>query len=121
MIGTSARAALSEEIEFLRALQGAAAAFIGTSQNVSLILRGWKGTLAVLIQELEEMNDLPDDQLIARLQQEIGLNDAFLSVLDSKAEHPDAASWRAFFKEENLIAQELIKLLQSAQSQGATP
>jgi hypothetical protein len=34
MIGENARAALSEEIEFLKALEGAAAAFIGTSKDV---------------------------------------------------------------------------------------
>jgi hypothetical protein len=111
MIGENARAALSEEIEFLKALQGAAAAFIGTSQNVSRILTGWRGTLSVLISELEELRNLGDDDLRVRLQQEIDLNNAFLGVLDAKAEHPDAESWRAFFDEENEIAQEMIELV----------
>jgi hypothetical protein len=111
MIGENARAALSEEIEFLKALEGAAAAFIGTSKDVPPILRGWKGTLAVLFDELEVMARLGDDDLRARLQQEIDLNHAFLGVVNSKADHPDADSWRAFFEEENEIAQELIKLV----------
>jgi hypothetical protein len=111
MSGDDVRSALSDEIDLLKALQGAAAPFTGTALIAGRIIGGWKGSLAVLIEELEEMITLSDDDLKARLKNEIDLNDAFLDTLKSWSNHPDADSWRRFFEEENEIARELIKLI----------
>ena len=102
---------LDEEIAFLQALERAAAPFIGNSPAASRIIDGWKGTLTVLVGELEELKQLDDAGLKARLGQEIDLSVAFLGTLNQWGGHPDAGSWRSFFLEEIEIAQGLMRIL----------